>query len=410
MSPLKSQLGAVATAVLALAPFALACSSDQPQPDGGRPTSSVSPTAPPATPSSTADAGKQTAQLLMHPPLAQPGRTPQSPDGAESSMTGVFTPALEGREVLLQKQSGEQWVTTGSSEESDQGLAEFNGPTTAAGGGALRYRVVASEQGELPAVGSDAASTDEFGAPDFTDEFSGTSLGSAWADRLQGYSAESGRTCSESDPRAVQVGGGTVRLSVLSDPDQAAKCTYEGKQYDYRLNGHIGTEGAQSFTYGYAAARIKFQKERGQHGAFWMQPASREAEEGDAKLTGAEIDVIEWFGENQPQGGLTSFAYHYPDDGAEGVTGEKVGGFLKHPDQYGADWADKYHVFSVEWTPESYIFRIDGHETFRTSEGVSGQPEYLILSLLSSDYELANLDEDKLPQAMSVDWVRYWEM
>ena len=67
-------------------------------------------------------------------------------------------------------------------------------------------------------------------------------------------------------------------------------------------------------------------------------------------------------------------------------------------------------MFSVEWTPESYIFRIDGHETFRTSKGVSGQPEYLILSLLSSDYELANLDEDKLPQAMSVDWVRYWEM
>ena len=150
MSPLKSQLGAVATAVLALAPFAMACSSDQQQPDGGRTTSSVSPTAPPSTSSSMPDAGKQTAQLLMHPPLAQPGWTPQSPDGAESSMTGVFTPAQEGREVLLQKQSGGQWVTAGSSEESDQGLAEFNGPTTAAGGGALRYRVVAPSRASCP--------------------------------------------------------------------------------------------------------------------------------------------------------------------------------------------------------------------------------------------------------------------
>ena len=65
---------------------------------------------------------------------------------------------------------------------------------------------------------------------------------------------------------------------------------------------------------------------------------------------------------------------------------------------------------SVEWTPERYIFRIDGRETFRTSKGVSGRPEFLILSLLSSDYELSKLKgEANLPQAMSVDWIRFWQ-
>ena len=35
--------------------------------------------------------------------------------------------------------------------------------------------------------------------------------------------------------------------------------------------------------------------------------------------------------------------------------------------------------------------------------------EYLILSLLSSDYELPDLGgEDRLPQHMYVDWVQFW--
>ena len=42
--------------------------------------------------------------------------------------------------------------------------------------------------------------------------------------------------------------------------------------------------------------------------------------------------------------------------------------------------------------------------------GVSGQPQYPILSLLSSDYELSQLgSEKKLPQHMYVDWIRVWE-
>ncbi len=43
--------------------------------------------------------------------------------------------------------------------------------------------------------------------------------------------------------------------------------------------------------------------------------------------------------------------------------------------------------------------------------GVSGQEQFPILSLLSSDYELAQLKggDKKLPQTMNVDWVRLWQ-
>ena len=181
-------------------------------------------------------------------------------------------------------------------------------------------------------------------------------------------------------------------------------------KFAYRLNGHIGTQGAFSFKYGFAAARIKFQKSRGQHGAFWMQPAVEVKGATDPRLTGAEIDVIEYFGDKHPEGGLTSFIYSKNKKGQD----VKTGSWIKDSRSYLANkrdgWSKSYHVFSVEWTPKVYIFRIDGKETYRTKVGVSGQPQFPILSMLASDYEIYKIGSDrKLPQSMNVDWIRVWQ-
>ena len=106
---------------------------------------------------------------------------------------------------------------------------------------------------------------------------------------------------------------------------------------------------------------------------------------------------------------MTSFIYHPTQRGPK-----KVGNFLVDPEQYLSSrsdtWWTKYHVFSVEWTPKAYVFRIDGQETWRTTAGISGIKQFPILSLLSSDYELENLGgENRLPQHMYVDWVQLWE-
>ena len=350
----------------------------------------------------------QSASLLMHPQIAQPGPGVSKAAKAKSAMSAVFKPARKGRTVALQRKMGARWVSVATRKQNGKGIAEFTAPYKVKGKIAL-YRATAVKFRGQSKVTSKAVKTSKWGAADFTDQFSGKSLSNKWTDRLQGYQPESSRKCSMASPRARKVANGAVRLSVFDDPTRGRDCSYEGTNYDWRLNGHIGTQGNKSFKYGYAAARMKFQPRRGQHASFWMQPEIREAEEGSAKKTGAEIDVIEWFGGGHPSGGLTSFIYHYPDNGALGVTGEKVGGFIKKSGRFGGDWAKRFHVFSVEWTPQRYIFRIDGQETFRTSKGVSGQQQFLILSLLSSDYELPLLGGDnKLPQHMYVDWVRYW--
>ena len=82
---------------------------------------------------------------------------------------------------------------------------------------------------------------------------------------------------------------------------------------------------------------------------------------------------------------------------------------LPDPDRYLATrsdtWWNSFHVFSVEWTPKRYIFRIDGHEVWRTREGVSDVHEFLILSMLSSDFELPEVGDDPTARTAEVDWV-----
>lgn len=140
-----------------------------------------------------------------------------------------------------------------------------------------------------------------------------------------------------------------------------------------------------------------------------MQPtAGPTAIPGNPAKSGAEIDIVEYFGEGYPQGGLASFLYYLNSKNES----EKVGGVWPKATRQlppGDDWWRSYHVFSVEWTKKQYIFRVDEREIFRTKEGVSGVPQYLILSLLTSDWELPKLDKSTLPSTMHVDWVRVWQ-
>jgi hypothetical protein len=56
-----------------------------------------------------------------------------------------------------------------------------------------------------------------------------------------------------------------------------------------------------------------------------------------------------------------------------------------------------------------YIYRVDGREIFRNTQGVSGVEEFLLLSLSTKDWELSELDPSLLPSTMQVDWVRVWQ-
>ena len=375
-----------------------------------------------ATPASSVEplssAARQKAAVTVSivPGVIGPGSSLQKSSQAKWAVIGKFGANKEGKKAKLQKLSGTSWVTAGKTEIDKKGLALFAVPPAFASK-PVTYRV------DGPGAPSQPVTTSEWGSPtDFADDFSGTSLNlTEWAHRQQDYYPDSKRTCSKGDPKAVRVARGTAQLSVLVDKTRTAICKPKkpGKnviygKFRYRLNANIGTQATHSIRYGVVAARIKFQPLQGQHASLWMQPTYL-ADSTSPAVQGTEIDIIEWFGKDVPNGGLTSFIY------APSFGGKKIGlggdGWIRNDEQYlmneKDDWYKRYHVFSVEWTPSAYIFRIDGQETGRIVKGISRVLEYPILSILSSDYELGKLpkrdEKNNLPQTMYVDWIKTWQ-
>ena len=331
------------------------------------------------------------------PQLAANGEDTEAADDAAWVVDATIADVEAGTAVILVGETGDgEWETVSEAETDKKGRVAL---TSEADG---ELHVVVGEGDD--AIGSEVSTADA-PEPSFTDDFDSDTVdveGGNWFTRDQGHIGV--RTCSRADSSAAEVTDGVLRLSVLDDPDRDT-CQPNGgrKRFPMRLNGHVGTEGTYDFTYGFAAARIRTQSARGQHSAFWMQATGGQST-GGPKKGGAEIDVMEYFGDDHPEGGLTSFTY-YLDQAGKKVT---QGGWLPEVDELGDDWSKEFHVFSVEWTPDEYVFRIDDRVTQRIKGETSGKPEFLILSLLSSDYELPRFNGE-LPEHMDVDWARVWE-
>ncbi len=350
----------------------------------------------------------QRIRLEVLPPIVQPGGRVADADTARSAITATIRPVRVGRRVRLQVQRGDVWESVSLVRQDRRGRAQF-AAAAAVDGRPLTYRVKALGSRGLRPVTSAPVSTARWLDATWTDEFSGSDLDPVWNHRGREHWSTSRRTCSKGDPSAVRVAGGAVRLSVIKDPDATTRCKVRGRdatprKYAYRLSGHIGTQGAFSFRYGVAAARVKFQRLRGQHGAFWLQPVDGMYPGG----LGNEIDVAEYFGDHHPQGGLATFMHRY--DGKRRIS---TGGWIPRQASYLAGrrdgWSKNYHVFSAQWTPRTVVFRIDGQETGRMDRAVSDVRQFPILSLIAADYEIPKIKERRLPQHMYVDWVRVWE-
>ena len=139
-----------------------------------------------------------------------------------------------------------------------------------------------------------------------------------------------------------------------------------------------GLDTARSFqqAYGYYECRCILPKGQGLWSAFWMTNSNVSKESDDA-TQGAELDIMEspfWHLGGKQSWKITQ-NIHY--SGYDLKTKYKnVGIFALDNDPY-----ENYNTYGMLWTPDEYIFYINGHEVGRTSfGGVSTQPEYVILS------------------------------
>ena len=201
--------------------------------------------------------------------------------------------------------------------------------------------------------------------PTFADEFEGDELdGTKW-DAHGSYGIRKGGYWSR-EQASVEDGCLVIRTQYKEDGE------FGPGWYT------CGLDTSRSFkqTYGYFECSCILPKGQGLWSAFWMINSNVGKESEDA-LAGAELDIMEspfWH-----LGGKNSWKItqniHY--SGYDLKTKYKnVGIFSLDNDPY-----ENFNTYGLMWTPDEYVFYINGREVARTTYGgVSTQPEYMILS------------------------------
>jgi beta-glucanase (GH16 family) len=201
----------------------------------------------------------------------------------------------------------------------------------------------------------------------FADEFSGSTL-----DRTHWNVVVSGRTVNNElqayvdDPEVLRVHGGSL---VIQPRVRRGVVTADGRSFDF-VSGRIDSRAKVSFTYGTAAARMRLADGAGVWPAFWALGDGRWPDTG-------EIDIME----NVGDAGWTSVALHGP--GYFGDTPLVMRAPLGRAD------ATRWHVYSVDWTPDSIVFSVDARTVYRVSREMVehygrwafDNPKHLILNV-----------------------------
>jgi beta-glucanase (GH16 family) len=179
----------------------------------------------------------------------------------------------------------------------------------------------------------------------------------------------------------------------------------QGREFAEYTSASLTTKGKRSWTYGKIEVRAKLPETRGTWPAIWMLGENMD-EVGWP--TCGEIDIMEFVG-YEP--GVVHANVH--TRGFNHMKGNGRGNKTALPEA-----SRKFHVYSVEWTPELMEFFVDGKKFFECPNDGKGvdswpfdAPHYLILNLAIGGAwgGLKGIDAEGLPQRMEVDYVRTFE-
>ena len=189
----------------------------------------------------------------------------------------------------------------------------------------------------------------------FFDDYSGPAVDrSKWNMRVTGWTANNEQqayvdsTVTIYCVRGNEAEGAANGALVLQPRYSPGFITRQGNKFDF-ISGRIDTRQKMEFTYGTASARIKMTAGPGLWPAFWALGSGRWPENG-------EIDIMEYVGEPE----WTSVALHGP-----GYSGDTplVNKIFFSSDNDAATW----HVYSVDWSPEGFVFKVDGVIMYRAT-------------------------------------------
>jgi len=206
----------------------------------------------------------------------------------------------------------------------------------------------------------------------FADEFSGSALDRKnWNVIVTGRTVNNEQQAYVDSPDVLTVVDGAL---VIRPRYRQGFKTPEGRGFDF-ISGRIDSRAKVTFTYGTAAARMKLPAGAGLWPAFWALGDGRWPDIG-------EIDIMENVGDPA----WTSVALHGP--GYSGDTPLVMRSPFAGPGA-GRNDATDWHVYAVDWTPDSVVFKRDDREVYRVTRAMVeahgrwafDNPKYLILNL-----------------------------
>ena len=193
----------------------------------------------------------------------------------------------------------------------------------------------------------------------------------------------------DTDPRARRTGGNTGPI------EYSSAC--------------LITKGLHAFRYGRIEARIKAPLTEGAWPAFWTLGVS------EKWPSCGETDLFEYFKET-----LLANCYWSSSKGRR-PAGHSVKTKLADFRKDDPDWADKFHVYAMDWDENRIAFSVDGRVTgdfpigevrngsFVAVENPFRQPHYLLVNLALGGICGGDVTAIKFPIRMYVDYVRVYQ-
>ena len=260
--------------------------------------------------------------------------------------------------------------------------------------GALTPRILPDWLGKRPPVEGDWVKT-------FDENFDGSSLETArWNVYTENYWDK--RSHFSKDNVAVTNGVAILHYEKKSGykNDDATK----GKT-DY-TTGFLDTYGKWVQRYGYFEARMKLTKAPGLWPAFWLMPdrgaaAGPQWVRSDTGNGGMEFDIMEYLGRWGPY--RYNIAWHWDGYGKDHQqTGTTTTYF--QPDK------DGYVTAGLLWLPGLAVCYANGKEVARwESPRISKINSFIMFTLVSGGWDNNQLDDSKLPDDFTIDYVRAWQ-
>lgn len=227
----------------------------------------------------------------------------------------------------------------------------------------------------------------------WNDEFNGTHIDSSkWSPCERGTS--DWNDSMTRDPRCYQIGGGTLRLIGIVNPD----LKQDTSAY---LTGGITTKGKFDFTYGKIEINARFKSARGAWPALWMMGSRKPWPHN------GEIDLMEHL--NFDNIAHQTVHSHYTQ------SIDKTGTPLKT--KTSPISRDDFNTYGAEWDAEKVVFTVNGKPTHTYPKVPEKGPDqwpfdqafYLIFSMQIEGEWVGKADPKDYPANMEIDWVRIYQ-